>query len=122
MAEKEYRHTVEIKEYKRWLIVTVLDYGFKIKEVGTGLLFSNFNRLDLKISDEAIAIIRDNLNANLEKKEPVLEIIATDRIWWASRQGIIIPPNEIYHIYTMPLFTKCENAVDEKIKTIIDAK
>jgi hypothetical protein len=122
MAEKEYRHTVEIKEYKRWLIVTVLDYGFKIREVGTGLLFSNFNRLDLKISDEAMAIIRDNLNANLEKKEPVLEIIATDRIWWASRQGIIIPPGEIYHIYTMPLFTKCENAVDEKIKTIIDAK
>jgi hypothetical protein len=116
----EYQQTVTIKEYKGWLVLTLLNNGPKIKGVGTGILFSNFNKWDLYISDKALSIITDNLNKNLDKKEPVLEIIAMDRLWWASKQGIIIPPNEIYHIYTIPLFTKCDNEVDEKIKITID--
>jgi hypothetical protein len=114
------KHTIEIKAYKKWLIITVLNYGIKLKSIGTGLLFADFNRHDLKISDEAVAILKDNLNTNFEKKDPVLEIISTDRMWWASKRGIIIPPNEIYHIHTIPLYTTCDNVVDEEIKKNID--
>lgn len=115
-------HSVEIKAYNRWLIVTVIQYGVKIKSVGTGLLFSDFNRNDLQISDEAMSILKDNINMNIDKKDPVLEIIAMDRIWWASTQGIIIPPNEHFHIYTIPHHTMCKNDVDEQIKKAIDEK
>jgi len=118
----EYKHSVEINAYKKWLIITVLDYGIKIKNIGTGLLFSGFNKFDLHISDDALVILKDNLNLNIEKKDPVLEIIAMDRMWWASSQGIIIPPHEYFHIYTIPQFTKCDNTVDEEIKKIIDNK
>lgn len=117
-----HRHSVEIKTYNKWLIITVLQYGTKLKSIGTGLLFSDFNRLDLQISEDALNIIRDNLNQNIEKKDPVMEIIAIDRIWWASPQGIIIPPNEYFHIYTIPVHTVCDNAVDDAIKKIIDEK
>lgn len=110
-----YQHTLEIKAYNKWLILTILTSGPKLKQIGTGLLFSDFNKFDLQISDEALVIIKDNLNLNFDKTEPVLEIISKDRIWWASRQGIIIPPNEIYHIHTIPLHTICNNVIDEKI-------
>lgn len=115
-------HTVEIKEYNKWLIVTVLDYGPKIKTLGIGTLFSDFNKNDLHISLNALNIIKDNLNQNIDKKDPVLEIISFNRIWWESDKGIIIPPNEIFHIYTIPLHTICNNDIDEKIKNIIDNK
>ena len=116
------KHSVEIKAYNRWLIVTVIQNGLKLKSVGTGLLFSDFNRYDLHISDEAMAILKDNIMLNIDKKDPVLEIIAMDRIWWASQQGIIIPPNEHFHVYTIPHHTICKNDVDEKIKNVIDEK
>jgi len=115
-------HSVEIKTHNKWLIITVLQYGTKLKSIGTGILFSGFNRLDLHISEDALDIIRDNINQNIEKKDPVMEIIATDRMWWASSQGIIIPPNEYFHIYTIPLHTTCNNTVDDEIKKIIDQK
>lgn len=117
-----YKHAVEITEYNKWLIITVRNFGPKIKLVGTGLLFSDFNRNDLFISNDAITIIKDNLNLNTDKKDPVMEIIATNRIWWASTQGLLIPPDEYFHIYTIPLHTTCKNNVDEKIKNSIDNK
>jgi len=115
-------HSVEIKAYKKWLIITVVKPGPKIKTIGTGLLFSDFNKLDLLISDEALAILKDNLNLNLSKPDPVLEIIGTNRIWWASNQNIIIPPNEYFHIYTIPRYTPGPNNIDDNIKNIIDNK
>lgn len=116
-------HSVEIKAYKKWLIITVIKFGPKIKSVGTGLLFSDFNKLDLQISEDAMIILKDNLNLNLAKPDPVLEIMGTNRIWWASNQSIIIPPNEYFHIYTIPRHTVCpNNDIDEKIKKIIDEK
>lgn len=118
----EYKHTLEIKEYNGWLILTLLNKGPKIKSVGTGLLFSDFNKLDLLISLEALNIIKDNLAKNFDKKDPVLEIIGIDRIWWASNKGIIIPPNEIYHIYTIPMHTIVDNIVDNNIKKIIQSQ
>jgi len=117
-----YKHTVEIKEYNKWLIITILNYNIKIKNVGVGLLFSDFNRNDLHISSEALSVLKDNLNVNIQHKDPVLEIISMDRMWWASNQGIIIPPNEYFHIYTIPNHTLCKNDIDEKIKNIIDNK
>lgn len=115
-----YQHTLEIKTYKKWLIITVLQTGPKLKTIGVGTLFSDFNKWDLQISEEALAIITDNLNCNFDKVEPVLEIISTDRIWWASNRGILIPPNEVYHVHTIPLHTTCNNTIDEKLINIID--
>lgn len=117
-----YKHTLEIKEYKKWLIITVLEYGAKIRNLGTGTLFFNFNRNDLQISLDAYGILKDNIKKNMDQKDPVMEIISYDRIWWASDKGIIIPPNEIFHIFTIPMHTTCNNDVDEKIKKIIDDK
>ena len=38
----KYSHTLEIKEYKGWLILTVLEYGVKLKSVGIGSFLSVF--------------------------------------------------------------------------------
>lgn len=119
-----YKHSLEINEYRGWLIITVTGMGAtgfaKMKPVGIGTLFSNFNKLDVRISKNALSIITENLTKNKEQRDPVLEIIAKDRIWWASTQGIIIPPKEIFNIYEIPLHTECENVVDQKVRDAID--
>jgi len=116
-----YKHTIEIKEFNNWLIIKVLDYGPKIKYIGTGLLFSDFNKNDLLISQEALNILSNNLG-KINNEIPVLEIINFDKIFWQSDKGIIIPPNEIIHVYTIPYFTLCNNNIDDKIIEIINNK
>ena len=113
-------HLVEIKEYNKWLIIKVINKSIKLKHIGTGILFSGFNQFDLKISNEALVIIKDNIKKNLSVENPVLEIITKDKIWWASNTGIIIPPNEIFHIFEIPNHLICENNIDDELKKTID--
>lgn len=114
------KHLVEIKEYNKWLIVKVINKSIKIKHIGTGILFSDFTQFDLKISEEALGILKNNLKNNLLTNNPVLEIITKDKMWWSSNTGIIIPPNEIFHIFELPYHTLCNNIIDNELKKIID--
>lgn len=114
-------HSLEIKTYEGYLILKV-NKTPKIKFIGLGSLLADFNRFDVKISDEALNILKDslnNLNINLQKENPSLEILSETRIWWPSNQGIIIPPNELMHIYAIPVHTTISNDIDEQLKNII---
>lgn len=113
-------HTAEILEYNNWLIIKLINSP-KLKIVGVGTLLSNINSKDLKISISALNILKANLNVNLNKENPALEILSETSIWWASiNNGIIIPPNELLHVYTIPTHSICENKIDDDIKMFIN--
>ncbi len=113
-------HTLEILEYNNWIIIKLNKYTPKLRNIGEGLILSDFNKFDVKISPEALSILNKNINKNIDKENPVLEIISNDRIAWLSKTGIIIPPNEIFHIFDIPYHTECENIVDEEVKKTIN--
>jgi hypothetical protein len=116
----EYKGTLRITTYKGYLILTLMDRGPKTKHVGIGTMLSDFNQRDVLISKKALEIIESNMSVNLDRPEPVLEVIAADRMWWSSTNGIIIPPNEIYHVYAIPHHTLCDNVIDFKLKDVLD--
>jgi hypothetical protein len=116
----EYQGTLRITTYKKYIILTLLDRGPKVKPVGSGTLLSDFNESDVLISAEALDVLKDNVMRNLQEPEPTLEIIAKDKLWWVGQTGLIIPPGEIIHIHVMPYHTICENLVDSKLKEFID--
>lgn len=111
-------HTLEIKSYNDWLILKLIPTP-KIKYIGIGTMLSDFNKFDVLISDEALKILKNNLNKDLDKTDPALEILSEEKIWWASTSGILIKPNELIHIYTIPYHTYVNNDVDEELKKII---
>lgn len=111
-------HSIEIKEYNGWLLISIIHLSPKIKFVGIGTMLSDFNINDLLISKEALSILSKNIgNSHVE---PALEIIRKDCIWWASKKGILIPPNELLNVYNIPHHTICDNIIDIEIKKHID--
>lgn len=118
----EYKGTLKITAHKGYLILTLMNKGPKVKAFGVGTMLSNFNDADVYISEEALVILKNNVMQNMQLKDPVLEIIAKDRLWWSSTTGIIIPPGELLHLYVLPHHTMCANEVDHKLKELIDGK
>jgi hypothetical protein len=108
-------HTVEIKEYNNWLIIKLINTP-KLKSIGIGSMLTDFNKNDLKISDEALSIIKNKLNQNKEHQQPALEILSPTKIWWASTTGILIPPNETIHIYDIPIHSYINNDINDELK------
>lgn len=90
-----------------------------MKSVGTGTLLSGFNMNDVHISQPALDILKSYIGFK-QDKEPVVEILSPSSIWFASFRGIIIPPNEILHVYELPYHTLIDNNVDEHLKKIIE--
>lgn len=113
--------TLKITEYKSYLILTCNETP-KLKKIGLGVLLNATLNSDIEISPEAYLILTQNVKKNLNKSQPVLEIINSKKIWWYSNSNLIIPPNEILHIHQLPIYTSCINSVDEKIKQAIDGK
>lgn len=111
-------HTLEIKSYEGWLIIKVINTP-KLKNIGLGSMLSDFNKFDVKISDDALSIIKSKLNTDMDLNNPALEILSETKIWWASSNGLLIPPNELIHIYNIPIHTYCSNDIDEELKNII---
>jgi len=111
-------HVIEIREYNNYLIITLIDNKTpKLQYVGAGLMLQKFNDNDVKISPQALNLLIKNLgNKHID---PALEIISRDKIWWASKNGIIIPPNELINVFVIPYHTVCDNDIDEKIKKIL---
>lgn len=109
-------HVIEIREYNNYLIITVIDPKTpKLQYLGSGLLLSGFNEKDVKISPQALNILIRNLKNT--HTDPALEIISKDKIWWASKRGIIIPPDELINVFIIPYHTVCDNIVDETLKS-----
>lgn len=112
------KHIIEIREYNDYLIITLIDDQTpKLKYTGSGLMIQNFNQNDIKISPQALNILIKNLGNT--HQDPALEIISKDKIWWAGKKGIIIPPNELINVFVIPYNTMCDNDIDEKIKKVL---
>lgn len=115
-----FMHSIEIKEYNKYLIIKLVKRTPKIRSVGTGTALVNFNKYDLCISKEAAAILQQNIATFNNTQNPVLEIMSSSSLWYMGQQGLIIPPDEIFHIYEMPQYTECDNEVDEVLKNTIN--
>ncbi len=109
----KYQHTLEIKSYNDWLILTLVNNGPKVKQIGIGTMVSGFNENDILISPEALLLLKKNIGNT--HKDPAFEIISKDNIWWASYRGIIIPPNELLNVFFIPHHKTCDNTLDEEI-------
>ena len=111
--------TLQITTYNKWLILKV-NKTPKLRYIGNGSILSDFNSNDIQISKEALEILNKNLLLNIDQKNPAFEILTKNRIWWPSQSGIIIPPNELIHVFAIPYHTICENVVDEELKKMIN--
>lgn len=111
-------HIIEIKEYNNYLIVTLIDKKTpKMKFVGAGVMLTNFNGNDIKISPQALNILIKNIGNTYA--DPAFEIISKDKLWWAGKNGIIIPPDELINVFILPHHTVCDNEIDEKLKKVL---
>ena len=108
-----YQHSLEIKSHNDWLILTLVHKGPKVKQIGIGTMVSGFNENDILISPEALLLLKQNIG-NIHK-DPAFEIISNDSIWWASYMGIIIPPNELLNVFSIPYHKLCDNSLDDEI-------
>ena len=111
-------HAIEIREYNNYLIITLIDDKTpKLQYVGSGLMLNSFNQNDIKISPQALNILIKNLGNKYP--DPALEIISKDKMWWASKKSIIIPPDELINVFVIPYHITCDNDIDEKIKKVL---
>lgn len=115
-----FMHTLEIKEYNRYLVIKVAKRTPKLRSVGTGTALINFNKYDIQISREAADILKSNIATFDNTDTPVLEIMSSSSLWYLGTQGLIIPPGEIFHIYEMPEYTECDNEIDVVLKNTIN--
>jgi hypothetical protein len=118
-----FMHTIEIKEYNKFLIIKLVKQTPKLRPVGAGMALINFNKNDLFISESAADILRTYTllqNSTNTLDQPVLEIMSDSSLWYMGTQGLIIPPGEIIHVYAMPHFTVCDNDIDEVLKNTLD--
>lgn len=114
-----FMHTLEIKEYNKFLIIKIVKITPKLRSVGAGTALINFNKNDIFISREAADILKSQVAVFNNEQSPVLEIMSSSSLWFMGNKGIIIPPEEIVHIYDMPLYTECDNVVDDMLKNTI---
>jgi hypothetical protein len=114
------QESIVIKEYKNYLVLTAYKTP-KIKIVGSGSLLSFFNKKDVKISKDALSILKKYQQEN-NNDIISLQIIGKTNIWWNSHYGIIIPPNDkSTKIKTIPVHTLIDdNTIDDEIKKVID--
>lgn len=114
-----FMHTLEIKEYNKFLIIKLVNKTPKLRPVGAGMALINFNKNDLFISESAAELLRTHVNTNTNE-QPVLEIMSDTSLWYMGNQGLIIPPNEVIHVYAMPQYLVCDNHIDEVLKNTLD--
>lgn len=114
-----FMHTLEIKEYNKFLIIKIVKKTPKLRIVGSGTALINFNKYDILISKEAADILKSHVAIFNNTNGPLLEIMSSSSLWFMGHKGIIIPPNEIIHVYEMPEYTECDNDVDNLLKNTI---
>lgn len=115
-----FMHSLEIKEYNKYLIIKLVNNTPKIHLVGAGTSLINFNKNDLRISKEAAALMQTKIAKFNNDIGPVFEIISSTNLWYFGYKGLIIPNDEVVHIYEMPLYTECDNEIDEVLKNTLN--
>lgn len=115
-----FMHSLEIKEYKQYLIIKLVKRTPKINLVGAGTSLINFNKNDLHISKEAAELLKSKVAQFNNELGPVMEIMSSSNLWYTGYKGLIIPPNEVVHIYEMPVYTECDNEIDEVLKNTLN--
>ncbi len=104
-------NSVRIDTFNNYLILTVLDDGPKIKYIGNGTILNINNKNDLLISKEALELIK---TCSI-KKNPSIEFIDLNKIYWFSDKGIISLIDDV-SVIELPLHTVVENEVTETLK------
>lgn len=113
---------IEIREYNGYLLIKVNKIKTpKLNYIGTGTLFTGFNKEDLGISKEALHLLKTK-NDIKSNEEPVLEMIGENKLYFASNKSIIIPPNEIFKNYNIPKHTVIDNNIDDVLKEQLNKK
>ena len=115
------QYTLKICAYKDFLICTH-NKTPKSKTVGIGTSLTNFNKNDVLISKDALALINKNINkipTNKIDAKTGLIISSRSNIFWASYDNIIVNIKDT-EIFAIPTHTEIDNDVDEKLKTQLD--
>lgn len=111
--------SIIIKEYKGYLVLTKYNTP-KIKITTHGSLLTFFNKKDVHISNDALKVLKSKLNNKNTDNIYALEI-KNNSIYWASHEGIIIPPSQPVDITKIPVHTLIDdNTIDIEIKKAID--
>lgn len=114
------QYTLKICAYKDFLICTH-NKTPKSKTVGIGTSLTNFNKNDVLISKDALALINKNMKDQQKyiNTKPGLIISSRSNMFWASYDNIIVNIKDT-EIFAIPTHTEIENVVDEKLKTQLD--
>lgn len=115
------QESIVIKEYKGYLVLTAYSTP-KIKIIGTGSALNLFSRKDVKISKNALEVLRKYSKQNNNSDVISLQVLSKTNIWWNSHHGIIIPPNDnSTKIKAIPNHILIDdNTVDSEVKKAID--